>query len=127
MPVVGASGAISGLMGAGMRIFYGALERKPLAPLSSRAILGFSAIWIIGNAITGILRIGVADGVSLVAWVAGVPLDKNARRFRAREIRVNTLKFLDSSLGKQRRAAGGRLGYNLRHRSGSTGNEAPHI
>ena len=27
-------------------------------------------LWIIGNVVTGIFRIGVADGVSLVAWVA---------------------------------------------------------
>ena len=70
MPVVGASGAVSGLMGAGMRIFYGNMLGKPLAPLNSRPIIGFSLVWIIGNAITGIFRIGVADGVSLVAWVA---------------------------------------------------------
>lgn len=70
MPVVGASGAVSGLMGAGMRIFYGNMLGKPLAPLNSRPIIGFSLVWIIGNVITGIFRIGVADGVSLVAWVA---------------------------------------------------------
>jgi membrane associated rhomboid family serine protease len=70
MPVVGASGAVSGLMGAGMRIFYGHMMGVPLAPLKSRPILGFSLMWVIGNIITGIFRIGVADGVSLVAWVA---------------------------------------------------------
>jgi membrane associated rhomboid family serine protease len=70
MPVVGASGAVSGLMGAGMRIFYGNMMGKPLAALASRPIIGFSLIWTIGNMITGIFRIGVTDGVSLVAWVA---------------------------------------------------------
>ena len=70
VPVVGASGAISGLMGAGMRIFYGMMMGKPLAPLTSRPIMGFSVMWVIGNVITGIFRIGVADDVTLVAWVA---------------------------------------------------------
>src|SRR5258705_8255 len=72
MQVVGASGAVSGLMAAGMRILYGRLYGGPgeLAPIFSKPILGFSAVWIIANVVTGILRIGVSDDLTLIAWVA---------------------------------------------------------
>ena len=72
MPVVGASGAVSGLMAAGMRIFYGRIYggADGLAPIGSRPILGFSVVWIIVNIVSGILRIGVTDDLTLVAWVA---------------------------------------------------------
>jgi membrane associated rhomboid family serine protease len=72
MQVVGASGAVSGLMAAGMRILYGRLYggADGLAPIFSKPILGFSAVWIIANVITGILRIGVSDDLTLIAWVA---------------------------------------------------------
>ena len=72
MQVVGASGAVSGLMAAGMRILYGRLYggAGELAPIFSKPILGFSAVWIIANVVTGILRIGVSDDLTLIAWVA---------------------------------------------------------
>jgi len=72
MAVVGASGAISGLMGAGMRILYGRLygHGAGLAPILSRPILLFSLVWVIANIVSGLLRIGVIDDVALVAWVA---------------------------------------------------------
>ena len=72
MQVVGASGAVSGLMAAGMRILYGRLYADPgeLAPIFSKPILGFSAVWIIANVVTGILRIGTSDDLTLIAWVA---------------------------------------------------------
>ncbi|HMI97847.1 MAG TPA: rhomboid family intramembrane serine protease [Micropepsaceae bacterium] len=72
MQVVGASGAVSGLMAAGMRILYGRLYGGPgeLAPIFSKPILGFSAVWIIANVVTGILRIGTSDDLTLIAWVA---------------------------------------------------------
>jgi membrane associated rhomboid family serine protease len=72
MQVVGASGAVSGLMAAGMRILYGRLYggSGELAPILSKPILGFSAVWIIANVVTGILRIGVSDDLTLIAWVA---------------------------------------------------------
>lgn len=72
MEVVGASGAISGLMAAGMRILYGRLHggADGLAPIFSKPILGFSAVWIIANVVTGILRIGASDDLTLIAWVA---------------------------------------------------------
>jgi membrane associated rhomboid family serine protease len=72
MQVVGASGAVSGLMGAGMRILYGRIYGSDdgLAPIFSKPILGFSVVWIIVNIVSGILRIGVSDDLTLVAWVA---------------------------------------------------------
>src|ERR1051326_1235690 len=72
MAVVGASGGVSGLMGAGMRILYGRLYGGAvgLAPVLSRPIVAFSAVWMIANVISGVLRIGVSDDVTLIAWVA---------------------------------------------------------
>lgn len=72
MAVVGASGGVSGLMAAGMRILYGRMFGRAdgLAPIFSRPILGFSAVWIIANVVSGVLRIGVTDDLTLIAWVA---------------------------------------------------------
>jgi membrane associated rhomboid family serine protease len=70
--VIGASGGISGLMGAGMRILYGHLYDRDdaLAPITSRPILMFSLVWVAVNVVSGVLRIGVTGDVALVAWVA---------------------------------------------------------
>ena len=77
--VVGASGAISGLMGAAIRIFYGRLLFRhdtpegvapPLAPLFSRPIMGFTAIWLVANFIAGVTGLGLTDATQSVAWVA---------------------------------------------------------
>ena len=77
--VVGASGAISGLMGAAIRIFYGRILFRhvtpegvapPLAPLFSRPIIGFTAIWLVANFIAGVTGLGLTDATQSVAWVA---------------------------------------------------------
>jgi len=70
--VIGASGAISGLMGAGMRILYGHLYEQPdgLAPVYSRPILMFTLVWMAVNIVSGVFRIGVTGDVALIAWVA---------------------------------------------------------
>jgi membrane associated rhomboid family serine protease len=77
--VVGASGAVSGLMGAAIRLFYGRLfygrrmptgDTPPLAPILSRPILGFTAIWLIANFIAGVTGLGLTDATASVAWVA---------------------------------------------------------
>ncbi|HXJ03366.1 MAG TPA: rhomboid family intramembrane serine protease [Micropepsaceae bacterium] len=72
MAVVGASGGVSGLMAAGMRIVYGRLQgdANGLAPIFSRPILAFSAVWIVVNIVSGVLRLGVTDDLTLIAWVA---------------------------------------------------------
>ena len=77
--VVGASGGIAGLMGAAIRIFYGRLifgrhmpagETPPLAPLFSRPIILFTAVWLIANFIAGVTGLGLTDATASVAWVA---------------------------------------------------------
>ncbi len=71
MAVIGASGGVSGLMGAGMRVLYGRMYGPgALAPVMSRPIVAFSAVWIVANVISGVLRIGVSDDLTLIAWVA---------------------------------------------------------
>ena len=76
VPVIGASGAIAGLMGGGMRILYGILRGEggargvALAPIFSKPILIFSAVWVVGNAVSGILGLGVSSEVAVIAWVA---------------------------------------------------------
>jgi membrane associated rhomboid family serine protease len=59
-------------MGAGMRILYGRMYGGPLglAPVTSRPIVAFSAVWMLANVISGVLRIGVSDDLTLIAWVA---------------------------------------------------------
>jgi membrane associated rhomboid family serine protease len=77
--VVGASGGVSGLMGAAIRIFYGRLYfgrdvppggTSPLAPLLSRPIIVFTAIWMIANFVAGATGLGLSDSTASVAWVA---------------------------------------------------------
>ncbi len=79
--VVGASGAVSGLMGAAIRIFYGRMyfgrhmpagETPPLAPLFSRPIIGFTVVWLIANFVAGVTGLGLTDPTTSVAWVAHV-------------------------------------------------------
>jgi membrane associated rhomboid family serine protease len=66
--VVGASGAVSGLMGATMRMVYGRNDVLGLAPLFSRSMLAFSLMWAVANAITGFVGFGAGEQVTLVAW-----------------------------------------------------------
>lgn len=79
IPVVGASGAISGLMGAagrfalfppqgGLRLSMEA-GHGPLVPLSDRRLQAFAGVWIVINLVFG-LGGGLASGSSgqLIAW-----------------------------------------------------------
>jgi membrane associated rhomboid family serine protease len=72
MAMIGASGGVSGLMAAGMRLVYARAAGVPggLAPIFSRPILSFSLVWTIVNVVSGVLRIGVTDDLTLIAWVA---------------------------------------------------------
>jgi len=72
-PVIGASGAISGLMAAGFRMFPAgevAGARPPLAPIFSRRILVWTLLWCLINVIAGVTGLGTGGGVNLVAWGA---------------------------------------------------------
>ena len=59
-------------MAAGMRILYGRFYAggDGLAPMFSKPIMSFSAVWIVANVVSGILRLGVSDDLTLIAWVA---------------------------------------------------------
>ncbi|HEY1711172.1 MAG TPA: rhomboid family intramembrane serine protease [Rhizomicrobium sp.] len=73
-PVVGASGAISGLMAAGIRMvpLPGArFETEPLLPLASSRVLLFTGIWAVVNVVAGMTGFtGVGTEVRLIAWQA---------------------------------------------------------
>ncbi len=76
VPVVGASGAISGLMGGAIRILYAdrvALsvgEAPALAPIFSRPVLFFSSVWLGVNIAVGVTGLGLTEQGELIAWVA---------------------------------------------------------
>lgn len=65
--LIGASGAVAGLMGAAARLLYG---RGGIAPLTDRRVLGFAAVWVGLNIALGL--IGFAPGMegASVAWEA---------------------------------------------------------
>lgn len=76
VPVVGASGAISGLMGAAIRMMPGRIApwmvgatEVPLQPLFSRPILMFSAVYAAINLVMAAIGGGV-DAGGLIAWQA---------------------------------------------------------
>lgn len=81
-PLVGASGAISGMMGAAARFGFhidrssgkAAFAGAPLrfsAVLRSRTVVAFLAVWMVVNLVTGL--VGVAPGVAdQIAWEAHI-------------------------------------------------------
>ena len=72
-PVIGASGAISGLMAAGIRLLPTlgrSGENVPLAPILSAQVLLFSLFWVIVNLVAGQTGFGTAGDMHLVAWQA---------------------------------------------------------
>lgn len=71
-PVIGASGAISGLMAASFRMIALGPGDEPaaLAPLFSARILGWTAIWAAINAFAGITGFGAGPGPAVIAWGA---------------------------------------------------------
>ncbi len=88
-PMIGASGAISGMMGAAFRISLqdilegpsasaangaGSGGRPPirLLPLNDRRFLMMSGVWILVNIIFGLTGIRVADDVMMIAWDAHI-------------------------------------------------------
>ncbi|HVV66164.1 MAG TPA: rhomboid family intramembrane serine protease [Rhizomicrobium sp.] len=73
--VIGASGAISGLMGAGIRMLHiprmaeAALAGR-LAPIFSSQVIAFSGLWIAINLIFGLTGLSIAGESHLIAWEA---------------------------------------------------------
>ncbi len=69
--LVGASGAISGLMGAASRLLdrVGAVE-KGFAPFTSRTVLGMAASWIVVNLLLARFGFGIGTAGAPIAWQA---------------------------------------------------------
>ena len=65
--LVGASGAISGLMGATSRLLD---RRGALAPFRSRTVLGMAAAWGFINLLMALRWIDVGSGAAPIAWEA---------------------------------------------------------
>jgi membrane associated rhomboid family serine protease len=75
LPVIGASGAISGLMAAALRMLPGQAPwaepgSAPLAPIFSRQILIFTAVWGAINLLAGVTGLGLGGENGLIAWQA---------------------------------------------------------
>jgi membrane associated rhomboid family serine protease len=70
-PLVGASGAISGLMGAASRLIAG---RGRVGPILSSPVLGMGLAWVVVNLLVGVLGGGFLPGTAgaAVAWEAHV-------------------------------------------------------
>ena len=70
---IGASGAISGLMGGAIRMIdfrqpWLSGATLPLAPLLSSRILLFSAVWLAINFATGLIGLGPDGSFQTIAW-----------------------------------------------------------
>ncbi|HEY1962769.1 MAG TPA: rhomboid family intramembrane serine protease [Rhizomicrobium sp.] len=92
-PVIGASAAVSGMMGAAFRMML-TEPGEALAPLLSRRILIWSVVWLGMNLVAGVLGLGTDQRVQIVAWEAHMggyfagllligPLDALRRRHNA--------------------------------------------
>jgi len=70
--VIGASGAISGLMAAGTRMYPwpGSPSGGAMAPIFSRPVLLFTGIWLGTNLLFGIMGFGVGREIQQIAWQA---------------------------------------------------------
>ncbi|MGH6828772.1 MAG: rhomboid family intramembrane serine protease [Rhizomicrobium sp.] len=78
IPVIGASGAISGLMGAGLRLLPTEAPWAPgtgqtrLAPIFSRQIVIFTVIWVAINVAAGFTGFGLGGEKGMIAWQAHI-------------------------------------------------------
>lgn len=69
IPIIGASGGVSGLMGAASRL----IDRRPgLAPFTSSTVVGMAVAWLVINLIVGVVGFAPGSGDSPVAWEAHV-------------------------------------------------------
>jgi membrane associated rhomboid family serine protease len=67
IPVVGASGAVSGLLGAASRIIQG---EGRIGSLIGRTVLGMAAAWVIVNVVLGVSGLTPGAAGMPVAWQA---------------------------------------------------------
>lgn len=65
--VVGASGAVSGLLGAAARIIEG---RGQIGPIFGRTVIGMSLAWVIANVLLGVTGLTPGAAGMPVAWQA---------------------------------------------------------
>lgn len=70
---IGASGAISGLMGGAIRMMrirepYLNVATLPLTPLFSSQVMLFSAVWLTLNLVTGLIGLGLTGTLQAIAW-----------------------------------------------------------
>jgi membrane associated rhomboid family serine protease len=72
IPVIGASGAISGLMGAVVRFALVPSRSGKLVSLSDARLLIFVGLWFIINLVFGVTGVGVTDEAMAIAWEAHV-------------------------------------------------------
>ncbi len=77
VPVVGASGAVSGLMGAAFRFIFIDPATTPvwpprLLPLTSRPVLLASAVWIVLNVVLGVIGFAPDGFGRSIAWEAHI-------------------------------------------------------
>jgi membrane associated rhomboid family serine protease len=74
VPVIGASGAISGLMAAGIRMLRPASPvvafRGRLAPVFSRQVVVFSLFWVVINLAFGLTGLTIGGETGQLAWQA---------------------------------------------------------
>ena len=69
MPLVGASGAVSGLFGGASRLME---QRGRLSPFSSRSVVASAAAWVSINVVLGLMHYAPGIGDVQVAWEAHV-------------------------------------------------------
>ena len=65
--LVGASGGVSGLMGAASRLIE---RRGALAPFTSHTVIGMAAAWAIVNVVIGWVGLAAISGGAPIAWEA---------------------------------------------------------
>jgi membrane associated rhomboid family serine protease len=70
--VIGASGAISGLMAAGIRMYPwpGLPQDRSMAPILSSPVLLFSGFWFGANLLAGLTGFGAVGELQQIAWQA---------------------------------------------------------